>query len=55
MYSSNMMSQREERTIYYLSKKFINRESRYTMVDKLCCALVWATKQLQQYMLYYTT
>jgi len=25
------------------------------MVEKLCCALVWATKQLLQYMLYYTT
>jgi hypothetical protein len=44
-----------ETTIYYLSKKFTNCESMYTTVKKLCCALVWATKQLRQYMLYYTT
>ncbi|KAL9397322.1 hypothetical protein Peur_011575 [Populus x canadensis] len=39
-------SKRKERTIYYLSKKFINCESRYIMVNKLYCALVWAIKQL---------
>jgi len=29
--------------IYYLSKKFTDYESRYTMVENLCCALVWAS------------
>nr|XP_034900655.1 LOW QUALITY PROTEIN: uncharacterized protein LOC118038417 [Populus alba] len=46
---------RKERAIYYLSKKFTEYESRYTVVEKLCCALAWATKRLRQYMLYHTT
>ena len=25
------------------------------MIEKLCCALAWATKRLRQYMLYHTT
>jgi len=37
---------RKERAIYYLSKKFTECESRYTMIEKLCYALVWATKRL---------
>jgi len=36
-------SGRKERAIYYMSKKFIDYECRYTMVEKLCCALEWAT------------
>ena len=48
-------SGRKEQAIYYLSKKFTDCESRYTMTEKLCCALVWSTKRLRQYMLYYTT
>jgi len=46
---------RKERVIYYLSKKFMDCKSSYTIVEKLCCALIWATKLLRQYMLYYTT
>jgi ribonuclease HI len=46
---------RKERAIYYLSKKFTECESRYTEIERLCCALVWATKRLRHYMLYYTT
>jgi hypothetical protein len=30
---------RKERVIYYLSKKFTECESRYTVIEKLCCAL----------------
>ena len=41
--------------IYYLSKKFTECESRYTVIEKLCCALAWAAKRLRQYMLYHTT
>jgi len=37
-------SGRKEIMVYYLSKKFTNCESRYIMVEKLCCALVWVTK-----------
>ena len=46
---------RKERTIYYLSKKFTECESRYTVIEKLCCPLVWATKRLRHYMMYHTT
>jgi hypothetical protein len=48
-------SNMNERVVYYLSKKFTDCESRYKTVEKLCCALVWATKQLWQDILYYTT
>ncbi|KAG8496732.1 hypothetical protein CXB51_007901 [Gossypium anomalum] len=33
-------SGRKERAIYYLSKKFIECETRYSPIEKLCCALV---------------
>jgi len=48
-------SRRKEQAIYYLSKKFTEYESCYSMVEKLCCSLVWSAKRLRQYMLYYTT
>ncbi|KAK8684177.1 hypothetical protein V6N13_040208 [Hibiscus sabdariffa] len=48
-------SGKKERAIYYLSKKFTEYETKYSPVEKLCCALVWATKRLRQYMLYHTT
>uniref|UniRef100_A0A2N9FYD7 Uncharacterized protein n=1 Tax=Fagus sylvatica TaxID=28930 RepID=A0A2N9FYD7_FAGSY len=46
---------KKEQAIYYLSKKFIEPETRYLLVEKTCCALAWASKKLRQYMLYYTT
>ncbi|KAK5802180.1 hypothetical protein PVK06_029764 [Gossypium arboreum] len=46
---------RKERAIYYLSKKFTECEMRYPRIEKLCCALVWTTRRLRQYMLYHTT
>jgi len=46
---------RKERVIYYLSKKFIEYESRYTVIEKLCYALGWEAKILRHYMLYHTT
>jgi len=48
-------TRRKERAIYYLSKKFTECESRYTMIEKLCCVLVWVTKRLRHFMLYHTT
>ncbi|KAA3478347.1 RNA-directed DNA polymerase (Reverse transcriptase), Ribonuclease H [Gossypium australe] len=48
-------SGRKERAIYYLSKKFTECETRYSPIEKLCCALVWTTRRLRQYMLYHTT
>ncbi|XP_050909794.1 uncharacterized protein LOC127123634 [Lathyrus oleraceus] len=46
---------RKENTIYYLSKKFTNCESRYLMLEKTYCALAWTAKRLRQYMLTHTT
>ncbi|KAE8681343.1 Detected protein of unknown function [Hibiscus syriacus] len=47
----NDESGRKERAIYYLSKKFTDCEVRYPPIEKVCCALVWDTKTLRQYML----
>jgi hypothetical protein len=46
---------RKEHAIYYLSKKFTDCESRYSMLEKTCCALAWATKLLRHYMVNHTT
>lgn len=46
---------RKEYAIYYLSKKFTDCESRYSALEKTCCALAWAAKRLQQYMIRHTT
>ena len=45
----------KEQAIYYLSKKFTNYESKYSSLEKMCCALAWAAQRLKQYMLYHTT
>ena len=44
----------KENVIYYLSKKLLEYEVRYTPLEKLCLALVWATKKLRHYMLTHT-
>ncbi|XP_039686891.1 uncharacterized protein [Medicago truncatula] len=46
---------RKEHAIYYLSKKFTECESRYSMLEKTCCALAWAAKRLRHYMINHTT
>ena len=46
---------RKEHAIYYLSKKFTNYETRYSLLEKTCCALAWDTMRLRQYMLTHTT
>ncbi|XP_012480821.2 uncharacterized protein LOC105795698 [Gossypium raimondii] len=48
-------SGRKESAIYYLSKKFTECKMRYSPIENLCCALVWTTRRLRQYMLYHTT
>ncbi|XP_057965430.1 uncharacterized protein LOC131155991 [Malania oleifera] len=48
-------SGRKEHAIYYLRKKFTAYESRYSNLEKTCCALVWVVSRLRQYTLYYTT
>ena len=48
-------SGKREWAIYYLSKKFTTCEMSYSLLEKTCCALVWAAHCLRQYMLNYTT
>jgi hypothetical protein len=48
-------TRKKEQAIYYLSKKFTEPETHYMLVEKTCCALAWISKNLRQYMLYYTT
>ena len=45
----------KEQAIYYLSKKFTDYESRYSPLEKMCCALAWVAQRLRQYMFYHTT
>ena len=48
-------SARKEHAIYYLSKKFIDCETRYSLFEKTCCDLVWAALRLRHHMLTHTT
>ena len=48
-------SGKKEWAIYYLSKKFTACEMNYSLLERTCCALAWATHHLRQYMLSYTT
>ncbi|XP_034704133.1 uncharacterized protein LOC117928348 [Vitis riparia] len=44
---------RKERAIYYLSKRMLEHEMRYVMIEHLYLALVWVTKRLRHYMTEY--
>ena len=35
----------KERAIYYLSKKMLDYELKYTTIEKTCLALVWVTEK----------
>ena len=48
-------SGKRERAVYYLSKKFTACEMNYSLLERTCCALVWAAHHLRQYMQSYTT
>lgn len=37
----------KEHAIYYLSKKFTGCETNYSLLEKTCCALVWAARRLR--------
>lgn len=37
----------KEHAIYYLSKKFTDCETKYSLLDKTYCALAWATRRLK--------
>ena len=42
---------KNERAIYYLSKRFHDYETRYTPIDKSCFALIWAILKLRHIIL----
>ena len=42
---------KNERAIYYLSKRFHEYETRYTTIEKSCFALVWAIQKLRHIIL----
>ncbi|XP_075663089.1 uncharacterized protein LOC142632599 [Castanea sativa] len=42
---------RKENEIYYISKKMLAYEEKYSRLEKTCVALVWATRKLKHYML----
>lgn len=44
----------KERAIYYLSKRMLEYETRYVMIERYCLALVWATRRLRHYMTEYS-
>ena len=44
----------KERAIYYLSKKMLEYECRYIMIERLCLALVLATRRLRHYVTEYS-
>ena len=44
----------KERAVYYLSKRMLDYETRYVMIEHYCLALVWATRRLRHYMTEYS-
>ena len=44
----------KERAIYYMSKRMLEYECRYIMIECLCLALVWATRRLRHYVTEYS-
>ena len=43
----------KKRAIYYLSKRMLEYECGYIMIEHLCLALVWATRRLRHYVTEY--
>ena len=44
---------RKENVIYYISKKMLPCEEKYSPLEKTCIALIWVTRKFRQYMLAY--
>ena len=42
---------RKENVIYYISNTMLSYEKKYSLLEKACVALVWATCKLKHYML----
>ena len=44
----------KERAIYYLSKRMMEYRCKYLTIERLCLALVWATRRLRHYVIEYS-
>ena len=44
----------KERAIYYLSKRMLEYKCKYIMIERLCLALIWATRRLRHYVTKYS-
>ena len=44
----------KERSIYYLSKRMLEYECKYIMIERLCLSLVWAIRRLRHYVTAYS-
>ena len=44
---------RKENAIYYINKKMLPYEEKYSPLEKTCVAIIWATCKLRHYMLAY--
>ena len=44
----------KERAIYYQSKRMLEYECKYIMIERLCLALVWATRRVRHYVTEYS-
>ncbi|RVW25140.1 Retrovirus-related Pol polyprotein from transposon 17.6 [Vitis vinifera] len=44
----------KEQAIYYLSKRMLEYECKYIMIERLCLVVVWATRRLRHYMTEYS-
>ena len=51
MLAQYLEESRKENEIYYISKKMLAYEEKYSPLEKTCVALVWATRKLRHYML----
>ena len=40
---------KDEHAVYYLSKKLLQYEANYNLIEKTCLAVIWATKKLWHY------
>ena len=38
-----------EHVVYYLNKKLLSYESKYSLVEKTCLAVIWVIKKLRHY------
>ena len=51
LFAQYLEESRKENMIYYISKKMLPYEEKWSPLERTCVALVWATRKLRHYML----